>query len=72
MSSYQSRRDEVAAAAAKLETTTPAICPGCQSPSISTTTKSPDVQSYWRCHSCGEIWNVSRRQSSRFGAQSWR
>jgi len=29
---------------------------------IVTATKNPDVDSYWRCTVCGEMWNVSRRQ----------
>jgi transposase-like protein len=39
----------------------PSACPACRSLSITTTEKSPDVNSYWRCKSCGEIWNAARR-----------
>lgn len=52
----------------------PAFCPACRSKDISTTSKTPDVASYWRCGACGEIWNVGRlQQASRFGARpGWR
>lgn len=51
----------------------PTTCPACRSTSISTTAKNPDVSSYWRCGSCGEIWNVSRRHGIRSGVNnSWR
>jgi predicted Zn finger-like uncharacterized protein len=41
----------------------PASCPACASSSILTTAKIPDADSYWRCTSCGEVWNNSRRQN---------
>jgi transposase-like protein len=41
----------------------PTSCPKCQSASITTTAKRPVPQSYWRCESCGEIWNNSRREA---------
>jgi predicted Zn finger-like uncharacterized protein len=50
----------------------PSACPGCKSSSISTTAKSPDANSYWRCGTCGEIWNAARRQGMRSGALAWR
>jgi len=40
----------------------PAACPACHSSSIVTTVKTPDVNTYWRCVKCGEIWNVGRRR----------
>ena len=55
------------------EVKAPSVCPACRSASISTTAKSPDVNSYWRCGSCGEIWNVGRRGSVRSGGGNpWR
>jgi predicted Zn finger-like uncharacterized protein len=45
----------------------PSVCPVCQSSSITTTAKSPNANTYWRCGKCGEIWNVSRRQLDRSG-----
>lgn len=50
---------------------TPSACPACQSRSISTTAKSPDANSYWRCEACGEVWNVGRRRGVRTGANRW-
>jgi transposase-like protein len=50
----------------------PSVCPACTSASVTTTAKRPDVESYWRCDRCGEIWNVSRRQVGRDGGSPWR
>ena len=50
----------------------PAACPTCRSASIVTTAKSPTADSYWRCTACGEVWNVSRRQTSTYGTRRWR
>ena len=52
--------------------TVPSVCPACRSTAISTTAKSPDANAYWRCAACGEVWNMSRRDSSRSGASPWR
>lgn len=54
------------------ETKIPSVCPSCRSSSISTSAKSPDASSYWRCERCGEIWNVARRDAVRPGAYRWR
>ena len=35
------------------------------SSAITTTVRNPDENTYWRCHTCGEIWNVSRRRPGR-------
>jgi hypothetical protein len=40
----------------------PSACPVCRSSSIVTTVKTPDVNTYWRCAKCGEVWNVARRR----------
>ena len=51
----------------------PSACPACRSSAISTTAKSPDATSYWRCDKCGEIWNAGRRDGERGGGVSgWR
>jgi predicted Zn finger-like uncharacterized protein len=50
----------------------PTSCPACRSSSIVTTAKSPDADSYWRCTSCGEVWNASRREAPRYGGRQWR
>ena len=53
-------------------TNSPPACPACRSSSVTTTEKHPDVNSYWRCERCGEIWNVGRRDESPSGAVAWR
>jgi transposase-like protein len=48
----------------------PTRCPVCRATDLSTTSKQLDRTTYWRCHACGEVWNVTRRQSAidyRFG-----
>ena len=50
----------------------PTMCPACRSGSITTTARTPDESTYWRCGSCGEIWNVSRRDAGPTGVHSWR
>ena len=50
----------------------PTRCPSCRSDEISTTSRNPDVNAYWRCAGCGEVWNVARRQSAASGRYSWR
>ena len=40
----------------------PAFCPECKSDDLSTTSKTIDEATYWRCHACGEVWNASRRR----------
>ncbi len=56
-------------APAEQETGHREICPFCGSIDTTTTSKSPDADSYWRCLPCGQIWNAERVQpssSSRF------
>jgi len=42
-------------------------CPSCRSTDTVTTSASPDAASYWRCTKCGEVWNVARAQTNRYG-----
>jgi transposase-like protein len=35
-------------------------CPVCRSDQVSTTSKSVNETTYWRCQGCGEIWNQAR------------
>ena len=42
----------------------PTSCPTCKSGAITTTAKSPDAASYWRCTKCGDVWNDVRRQGA--------
>jgi transposase-like protein len=46
----------------------PSACPACQSTAVTTTAKVPDVNTYWRCTRCGEVWNLARRH----GVAAWR
>jgi transposase-like protein len=41
------------------------LCPICRSREVSTTSKTVSDATYWRCHTCGEIWNQSRLGSFR-------
>ena len=59
-------------AASRHTVDSPASCPACRSPSIVTTAKIPDENSYWRCKDCGEIWNVSRSRRAPGGGAAWR
>ena len=42
----------------------PTVCPFCRSLKIKTSSVKVDAQAYWRCESCGEMWNGARLQSS--------
>ena len=48
----------------------PSQCPACASPRVHTTSKVITAATYWRCHSCGEVWNVGRRQTA--SRHAWR
>lgn len=49
---------------------TPSQCPACGSGKVQTTSKVVTAATYWRCQSCGEIWNVGRRQAA--NRNTWR
>ena len=68
---YDSRRDSSAPSTTP-ETGVPVKCPVCHSSSISTSAKTPDASSYWRCGPCGEIWNAGRHHAPRRQAYPWR
>jgi predicted RNA-binding Zn-ribbon protein involved in translation (DUF1610 family) len=53
------------------EAATPTACPSCGSSTITTTARTPDQNSYWRCVTCGEIWNNARRDSRPRRRQPW-
>lgn len=76
MSSFYSRNDfggrSTSSDVTSDATTVPSACPACRSSSITTTSKSPQADSYWRCSACGEVWNAARRQDVRRGANAWR
>jgi predicted Zn finger-like uncharacterized protein len=72
VSSFDSRNDFGSRSASDTVTKVPSSCPACRSSAISTTSKSPDAESYWRCGACGEVWNVGRRRGIQRGANPWR
>jgi transposase-like protein len=39
----------------------PTHCPACGGNKLTTTSKAQDRHSYWRCLTCGEVWNLERR-----------
>jgi transposase-like protein len=46
----------------------PARCPVCRGTNLTTTSKTIDASTYWRCITCGEVWNLQRHaEPSRFG-----
>ncbi len=42
----------------------PKMCPACKSSDVTTTSKIVTSASYWRCRTCGEIWNAERLQAA--------
>jgi transposase-like protein len=46
----------------------PKACPFCDSADVTTTSKSVDVSTYWRCTACGQIWNFDRVHTHRSAA----
>lgn len=45
---------------------TPARCPFCRSMTITTGSEKVDASTYWRCQTCGQMWNVERLRASRY------
>lgn len=64
MNDFGSRHDKPLLAGG-VATDTPLVCPSCRSTAITTTARNPDVDSYWRCTACGEIWNARRNRPAR-------
>lgn len=58
-------RDTYRADSNDIQTTVaaPSACPACRSADIKTTNKAMSVEAYWRCVTCGEVWNVTRRKT---------
>jgi transposase-like protein len=42
----------------------PTVCPFCGSSKITTTSAKVETSSYWRCGTCGDVWNVERLRTS--------
>jgi len=40
----------------------PEACPFCQSTAVGTLAKVITASTYWRCQSCGEMWNPERHE----------
>jgi transposase-like protein len=56
--------DDVREAPTNPDGTTPRPgCPACRSLDVTTTSKTVDAESYWRCLGCGNVWNVRRQQA---------
>jgi ribosomal protein L37AE/L43A len=45
---------------AERKSTAPPTCPFCTSADVKTASKVINVSTYWRCATCGEIWNAGR------------
>ena len=43
--------------------TAPTACPFCRATTIRSPGEKVDLDAYWRCEACGEMWNLSRMQS---------
>ena len=72
MKPYELRNGGAGAASVTSAVTVPGCCPACQSRSISTTARNPDENAYWRCGSCGEVWNAGRRENRSRAERRWR
>jgi ribosomal protein L37AE/L43A len=41
----------------------PSACPFCGSSKVTTAREMVDTSTYWRCETCGEVWNAGRLQA---------
>ncbi len=48
--------------------TPPAACPTCKSKELTTVSKTVTAATYWRCTTCGEVWNPERLET---GSRYW-
>jgi transposase-like protein len=53
---------------AKEDVQAPTACPVCKSRDLTTTSKTVTSSSYWRCVTCGEVWNAERLEA---GSRYW-
>jgi transposase-like protein len=49
----------------------PTSCPFCRSAQVSTTSKTISATTYWRCVTCGQIWNPARLLAQRPKYNRW-
>jgi transposase-like protein len=47
------------------EVAKPTACPSCRSKELTTTSKTITATTYWRCLTCGEVWNAERQEAGR-------
>jgi predicted Zn finger-like uncharacterized protein len=66
VSSYRLNNTQGRSRTPRYEAGSPTTCPACRSSAIVTTEKKPDASTYWRCESCGEVWNDSRFDATRY------
>ena len=46
----------------------PTACTFCRALNITAASEKVDASTYWRCETCGQMWNVARLQTSnRYG-----
>jgi ribosomal protein L37AE/L43A len=45
---------------AEARVSAPSECPFCRSHDVGATGRKITVDTYWRCHTCGQIWNPVR------------
>lgn len=57
---------------AEADVPSPTTCPVCKSRELTTTSKRVTSASYWRCLSCGEIWNAERLEAGSRYSPRWR
>jgi hypothetical protein len=49
------------------DATAPVCCPTCRSQDLVAPGNKTDVETYWRCRKCGDMWNVSRLRTENTG-----
>jgi transposase-like protein len=50
----------------------PKACPFCRSADVTTTSKAVNAFTYWRCTTCGQIWNAGRLDRGSRAPRSFR
>jgi len=49
----------------------PKACPACRSKEITTSANKIVATAYWRCLTCGEVWNQGRFRATRDSSRRW-
>ena len=64
--------DKSAAAAAGSSVPAPTECPFCRSRALATAAGKARASNYWRCETCGQLWNPERLlHATTFGARRY-